>query len=465
MKGLLPLQFFARNSDDDYRARCLIMLSWPASDQTPIPAVYAKAAPQAINAPALDGSIRADVVVVGGGFTGLSTAFHLAQRGVSVAVVEAREVGWGGSGRAFGQVVPYAKHNEDHIYSTFGADYGERLINLLATGPDVVFGLIEKNEIDCQPIRTGLLFAAHTKSAAARLEKRAKFWQGRSQPVELLEGRGLESTVGSRYYPVALIDFRGGCVNPLGFARGLAKLAILAGARLFENSRATALLKNGKGWRLKAGNGEVLADTVVLATDGYTDDLWPGLRQAIVPVRAYHVLSTPLGENLRKSILPGGQSLTDSRRLYSGIRVRPDGRLHMSVDGPPFSNDGTAFKRHATKRVQTLFAQVDDLSWEEEMAGWVGISADQYPRIHPLDHGAFGAVGLSGRGIAFGTLLGSELARRVLNVPESECALPLTPLRTLPTPALTRLMAHSLISLYRILDRIELNSGYVNGQS
>src|SRR5689334_17152966 len=104
------------------------MLSWPASDQTPIPAAYAKSAPQPLNAPALEASIRADVVVVGGGFTGLSTAFHLAQRGISVAVVEGREVGWGGSGRAFGQVVPYAKHHEDHIYSTFGADYGERLI-------------------------------------------------------------------------------------------------------------------------------------------------------------------------------------------------------------------------------------------------------------------------------------------------------------------------------------------------
>ena len=441
------------------------MLSWPASDPTPVPAAYANAGPPGINAPALDATIHADVAVVGGGFTGLSTALHLVQRGVSVAVVESREVGWGGSGRAFGQVVPYAKHHEDHIYSTFGANYGERLIDLLATGPDLVFGLIEKHKIDCQPVRTGLLFAAHTKSAAANLEKRAKFWQARSQPVELLDSAPLESVVGSNYYPIALMDYRGGCVNPLGYARGLAKLAISAGAQIFENSRATALSRNGQGWRLKAGNGEVLADSVVLATDGYTDSLWPGLGQAIVPVRAYHVLSAPLSENLRKSILPGGQSLTDSRRLYSGIRVRPDGRLHMSVDGPPFSNDGTAFKQHATARVQNLFPQVGDLPWEEQIAGWVGISSDQYPKIHPLDDGLFGVVGLSGRGIAFGTLLGTELTKRVLSLPESECALPLSPLRLLPNPALSRLMVHGLINVYRILDRVELSSGYVRAAS
>ena len=232
------------------------MLSWPVSDQTPISLAYARAAPAPLNAPTLDTSVRADVAVVGAGFTGLSTALHLAQQGVSVAVVESREVGWGGSGRAFGQVVPYAKHHEDHIYSTFGPEYGERLINLLATGPDVVFGLIEKNKIECEALRTGLLFAAHTKAAAAKLEKRAKFWQGRSQPVSLLESQFLESIVGSRYYPAALIDYRGGCVNPFGYARGLAKLAVSAGARLFENSRATALSKHNNGWRLKAGNGE-----------------------------------------------------------------------------------------------------------------------------------------------------------------------------------------------------------------
>jgi glycine/D-amino acid oxidase-like deaminating enzyme len=436
------------------------MISSPITDQTPISAGYARTAPPPLGTPRLEGRIRAQVAIVGAGFTGLSTALHLSKQGVFVAVVEGREVGWGGSGRAFGQVVPYAKHHEHHIYATFGPEYGERLINLLSSGPGLVFGLIDEYGVECEPVRTGLLFAAHTRAAAEKLKRRADFWQARSEPVDVLEGDSLEKIVGSRYYPLALLDHRGGSVNPLGFVRGLAGAAISAGARLFENSPAIKLARQESAWLLKADVGEVLADTIVLATDAYTDDLWPGLRHSIIPIRAYHIMSAPLSENLRASILPGGQSLTDSRRLYSGIRVRPDGRLHMSVDEPPFS-DGSGFSAHGSARVNALFPQIGEPQWQEQVSGWVGVSRDQYPRIFELEKGLFGAVGLSGRGIAFGTLLGLELTKRVLRKPESECALPLSKLPFAISSTVMRLLAYGLINLYRVLDSRELKSGYV----
>jgi glycine/D-amino acid oxidase-like deaminating enzyme len=418
-----------------------------------------------MRAPRLEERVCCDVAVVGAGFTGLSTALHLAEQGASVVVVERMEVGWGGSGRAYGQVVPYAKHDEEHISATFGEDYGKRLIDLLASGPDLVYGLIADHDITCEPVRTGLLFAAHSKAAVGGLERRARFWQVRQQPVELLEGESLERVVGSAYYRLALIDYRGGCVNPLGYARGLASASIKNGARLFENSRVVSLLRQGSGWSVQAGGGEVVAEAVVLATDAYTDGLWPGLRHSILPVRAYHVMSSPISENSRKSILPGGQSLTDSRRLYSGIRVRPDGRLHMSVDGPPFSNDGSAFRTLATQRVRDLFPQVGELTWEEEISGWVGVSSDQYPRIYRVQNGVFAAIGLSGRGIAFGTLLGVELTKRILGKPEVECALPLTSFHHFPASVPARALGFGVISAYRLLDRRDLRSGYVRPQS
>jgi glycine/D-amino acid oxidase-like deaminating enzyme len=445
----------------DVPHKASLATSLPTADQTPMPVVYANAAPSPLRAPPLKERVQTDVAIVGAGFTGLSTALNLTRKGVSVAVLETKEVGWGGSGRAFGQVVPYAKHHEDHIFQTYGPEYGARLISLLATGPDVVFGFIDEHKVACEPIRTGLLFAAHTKVAADKLETRAKFWQTRAAPVEILEADALERVVGSRYYPLALLDKRGGCVNPLGYARGLAKAAVEQKVKLFEQSRATGIKRQGNRWMVKTESGEVLADSVVLATDGYTDDLWPGLRNSIIPIRAYHVVSSPLSENLRRSILPGGQSLTDSRRLYSGIRVRADGRLHMSVDGPPFSNDATAFARRGSVRARALFPQLGELAWAEEVAGWVGVSNDQYPHVHQLDKGVFAVVGLSGRGIAFGTLLGVELTRRVMGAPEQDCALPLSPLRPMPGFMFTKPLVSALINLYRVLDAFELRQGYV----
>jgi glycine/D-amino acid oxidase-like deaminating enzyme len=108
-------------------------------------------------------------------------------------------------------------------------------------------------------------------------ERRAKFWQARSQPVELVESEELEKIVGSPYYPVALLDRRGGLVNPFACAQGLAKAALAAGCKLSENSPAKSLVRHDKGWRLTAGKGAIDADTIVLATDAYTDDLWHGL--------------------------------------------------------------------------------------------------------------------------------------------------------------------------------------------
>ena len=437
------------------------MESSSTTDLTPVPPIYAGGTTPPLQAPQLQARIETDVAIIGAGFTGLSAALNLAKRPVSVTVLEAREVGWGGSGRAFGQVVPYAKHHEDHILQTYGPEYGPRVIDLLATGPDVVFDFIAKHNVACEPVRTGLLFAAHTGAAARKLEKRAKYWQARSAPVEILEGEALERVVGSSYYPLALLDRRGGCINPLGYAYGLAKAAIAQDVRLFEQSPVISIARSGTRWILKTPAGEVSAQSVVLATDAYTDHLWPGLRSAIIPIRAYHVVSAPLSENLRRSILPGGQSLTDSRHLYSGIRMRPDGRLHMSVDGPPFSNGGNAGYGLGTARAEALFPQLDGIAWENQVSGWVGVSHDQYPHVHRLADGVFAGIGLSGRGIAFGTLLGSELAKRVMGAPERDCALPLSPLRPMPGFMFTKALVWALINYYRIADRRELRSGYV----
>ena len=436
-------------------------MSSPVDDLTPVPATYADIAPPALRAPPLAERLRADVAIVGGGYTGLSTALHLAEAGAAAVVLEAREVGWGGSGRAFGQVVPYAKRDHAHILATFGPERGERLIDSLAGGPDLVFALIAQHGIACDAAKQGLLFAAHTPKAAAALAAQARFWQARGAPVAFETNAAAERLTGSRYYPGVLHEPRGGTLNPLGYARGLARAAIAAGACIFEDSRAVAIEHAGLRWSVRTARGAVEAEHVVLATDAYTDDLWPGLRRSIVPLRGYSLTSQRLTDNLRRTVLPGGQSLTDTRRLYSGIRVRADGRLQVSVDGPPFSADARAFAAKAARRIREVYPQLGAITWEGGSAGWVGMTADHYPHVHVLARGVIAALGLNGRGIAFGTLLGRDAARRVLGRPEHELMLPVTPLRPLAVKSVTPVLVGALIKLYRALDRLELRRGYV----
>ena len=149
----------------------------PSADPTAPPDVYTTSAPPPPPTQALENGRHVAVAVIGGGFTGLSTALHLAEAGVEVALLEAKEIGWGASGRAFGQVVPYLKLGEAAILKHYGAERGTKIIDAVAAGPDLVFELIFKHRIECWPTRSGLIFAAHSPGGRRDLERRTQYWQ------------------------------------------------------------------------------------------------------------------------------------------------------------------------------------------------------------------------------------------------------------------------------------------------
>ena len=435
----------------------------PPGDPAPLPASY-QGGELPLHLPPLDlaplqGVARTDVAVVGSGFTGLSAALHLAEAGCRVTVLEAKVVGWGGSGRAFGQVVPYFKHGDEAVLAAFGPDWGERMIAWAAGGPGMVAGLIARHRIVCEQSSNGLLFAAHAAKAQPGLERRARFWRDRGADVLMLQGGALEAVTGTGFYHAALLDRRGFCVNPLAYARGLARAAIAGGVAIHEASPALSLRAAAGGWQLRTPGGRLDADQVVLATDAYTNGLWPGLSRTIMPLRAYQLVSAPLSHNLRRAVLPGGYALTDTRRLYSGIRLRANGSLHLSVHSPGLRNGGTPDAARATQRVMALFPDLPPPAWASAVAGWVGMSTDQFPHIHRLAPGLLAAIGLSGRGIALGTLLGREAGERVLGRAEAEWMMPDTAPRRIPLKPIAAAGLGALLAVFDRLDRIELRRG------
>jgi glycine/D-amino acid oxidase-like deaminating enzyme len=427
----------------------------PLSDQSGPPDVYVRAAPPPPPTQPLDEWRHVAVAVIGGGFTGLSTALHLAEAGIDVAVLEAKEIGWGASGRAFGQVVPYLKLGEPAILRHYGTERGTRIIDAVAAGPDLVFELIFRHRIECWPTRSGLIFAAHSPGGRRDLERRTQYWQQRGAPVEMLEGTACAEAIGSPLYPAASLDRRGGNINPFAYVRGLAHAAAKAGATLHTRTAVRGLTRRDGKWAVDAGNAGVTADNVVIATNAYTTDLWPGLRESIIPMRGHGFVSAPLSDNVSRSILPHRQSLTDTRLLYSGARMLPDGRLHASAHGQSFGAEPRADWARVDARIRRLFPQLGTVKWQQAWTGWVAMTTDHFPRLHELAPGLFAGLGYNGRGIAAATMMGRDLATLVRGARDDATVFPVTPIRALRWHRIAPTLIRGLVQVYRVRDLMD----------
>src|SRR5262245_7253226 len=244
----------------------------------PLPkSLWAATATPATSYRRLDGDVAADCVIVGGGFTGLSTALHLAGRGLKSVLVEANEPGWGASGRNGGQVIPGLKLDPSEMRAKYGEERGRRLTATVGATADLVFNLIEQHGIACHARRNGWIQGAPGPKGLAEVRRRAEEWSALGAEVTLLDADEVRARVGGGVYVGAFLDRRGGTVNPLSYARGLARAAVAAGASIHGDTPAVALTRVGQRWKVSTPAGSVTAGHAVLCTNAYTDRLWPGL--------------------------------------------------------------------------------------------------------------------------------------------------------------------------------------------
>jgi glycine/D-amino acid oxidase-like deaminating enzyme len=245
--------------------------------------IWAKTAAP-VHFPIFDGKSRAQVAIIGGGYTGCVAALKLAERGVDVVLLEGREIGWGGSGRNSGLVNAGLWLNPSDIAGHFGEVYGDRLIRGLANTPSMVRELIERHSIDCDAGRPGMVKAAHTNSALSKIGETARQWKSLGAAVDLLDADGIAKLTGTRHYPGGLLDHRSFTIEPLAYARGLAKAASKAGARLFVESPVHTLEPLSQGIRVGTNRGDVAADRVIVATGAYDSKLVRGMERGFVPL-------------------------------------------------------------------------------------------------------------------------------------------------------------------------------------
>lgn len=418
-----------------------------------MPNLYRDTAGPGDSLPPLDADERADAVIVGAGFTGLSTALHLAEKGARVVVLEAQDPGFGASGRNGGQVNPGLKYDPDTVERDFGPDLGRRMNALAGAAPQFVFDLIERLGLRCEARRNGTLRAASHENHAARVRETVEQWRRRNAPVELLEGEALARATGTAQYRAAMWDRRGGDLNPLLYARGLAAAAVRAGARLYGGTRATRVACNGGQWRVETATGVVTAAHVVLATNGYTDDLWPGLRRTIVPVFGAIAASEPLPQNVAEGVMPSRAVLYESGTITVYYRVDTAQRLLIGGRGPMREIDSTEPIRHLLSYAEKLWPSVRGVAWSHAWGGRLAMTRDAYPHVHEPAAGLLICLGYNGRGVAMATTMGVQLANRISN-PSSSFDMPISTMNPIALHALWPLAVRAAIVRGRVSDAL-----------
>lgn len=386
----------------------------PPSTETFGSSLWHAEAPPAPETGPIVGDMDVDVAVVGGGFLGASTALHLAESGVDVALIEADEAGFGASGRNTGFVVPNLLTGLDPrvMKNALGPDTGDRLCRMLGEAGDLVFDLIEKHGIDCRSSQSGWIQPLHSPEKRAWLEDRVAQWQALGRPVKALSRDEAVAEIGSDGYHGAFLDPTGGHLNPLAYVRGLTAAAIRNDAKVFSSSRATEMSRDGGKWLLRIeGGGTVRADRVLLTTNVSGQGLSKPAEGTQFPITLFQVATPPLDPELRKSVLPNNRCSADTRKDLIAFRWTPDNRIVTGgLLASPFGSAERA-RTHHLRRLNEILPQLPKLEAEYAWQGRLGAARDFLPRLMDIGDGAWSAIACNGRGMAMTTGLGKALAR------------------------------------------------------
>ncbi|MFC3691132.1 NAD(P)/FAD-dependent oxidoreductase [Chenggangzhangella methanolivorans] len=382
------------------------------ADFLPARSYYAAANPAPASRPPLEGAVRADVAIIGAGFTGLSAALHLAGAGLKAVVLEQARIGWGASGRNGGQLHTGQRHDQDELERVVGLDDAHKLWDMAEDAKALLRGLIDQHDIACS-LETGLIHVDHkpafVRHSHAYAEKLARDYD--YPHVEPLSREELYELVKSEGYHGGSIDRRGGHLDPLALAYGLARAAETAGATIHEGARVRRLT-GGARPTLETERGEVSAEAVLICTDGLLEGVEATVESHVMPIANHIATTAPLGERLN-DVLASRAAVSDSRFVVRYFRPTPDGRL-LFGGGETYSTTlppdvAPIVRRHLLE----VFPQLADVPIEHAWGGVLGVTPTRQPFVRSVARNVFAAAGYSGQGVLLAPMFGRILAEAV----------------------------------------------------
>lgn len=421
--------------------------------------LWRKTAPDPPPVDRLDGDVTCDVAVIGGGLTGSRAALALVEAGVNVVVLEKEVIGFGASGRSGGQVNLGFKIDPDDLERQMGQETAGRMLRAASNSSNELFDLVRRYQLNCDAVQKGWVKASHCSVALERQKRQLDQWARRGIELELLNRDDIERHSGAHGYVGGLLYRQGGSIQPLAYTRELARVAVQRGARFFERAEALDVSSRSDGIRIKCRTGSVRAEALLICTNGYTGGLWPNLERSVVPIRSIQAATEPLPSDLRREILPQGNTLSDMRHIIFYFRLDRDHRLCFGGVGPMRDRLTRADFRSLIKGAESVFPSLKGLRWDHHWGGRLGMTRDSLPQLHELAPNVYAGIGFNGRGIGLGTLMGRLLAELVLGKSRQELDFPVTAPKTYPFYAFRRLGFGVVTSWLAFRDRVDLWRG------
>ncbi len=414
--------------------------------------------------PSLSESISGDVVIIGGGIVGLSSALHLAKKGYKPIVLEGKTIGSGASGRNNGQVIPVLSRAEPEKIEQIYGEVGKRFTTLIRDSANYLFQLARDENIECEAEQTGWFQPAHSKAHLESSKWRNSAWARRGAPCKMLDKEQSFALLGSDQWYGGMYNPTGGHINPLKFTSGLATACERLGVQIFENSAASKIERKGNGWVVKTKNGYINCVSLLLATNAYsetfTSNLAPKVTKSIVPLVSFQLATKPLSDELRQSIIPNREAVSDTRGDLQYFRYDARNRL---ISGGALIFKGNAeqrLKKIVGKRFAKAFPKMGVPEFSHIWSGNVGMSMDKFPHFYKLGENYWGWSGCNGRGLALGVSIGREFALAIDG--KGDIALPLEKPKPIAFHPIVKKLAPSALAYYRWKDKQKPKSRNLN---